>query len=673
MLPRRRWTRISVTGGALAVVAALAAAPAAQGAAPWLSAQGLSPSGQQAADVQLAVNPNGSAVAVWDARAGSSWVVTAAARPYGGTWGPAQPLSGPLAGGPGLPDVAIDGEGNAVAVWNVAAATPPATAVQTAVLPAATGVWRPSVTLAEGASGAQVAMDAAGTAVAGWNSSAANTVQVRVRATGTAVWSDAERVAPTGATNVALAANAGGTFAAAWTSGTGVGATVRPPGGAWGAQELVPGGVAAQPPLRIGLDPQGNAYLLQSAAPSYGQSLLQGAVRPSRGPWGGFQRISTAGAGPVADVQLAVTGQGEALAAWDQPPGGSGASRAFVSSRPAGGSAWGAPQGISPTGQAGGVAGLAANASGAAVLGWVRPPGAAGPGTLQAEVRPAPNQQFGATETASGTGAVAANTGPNPPGAPQLGEDGKGTVVAVWAGANGRVLTADRQFPPGNPADVTLSKNQLLINQRISQFAVRQANALRTRLVAGLSGQDIRDGGMPARVFAPQVTLGGAQSGAFVAPNAGRPVPLPPAQPGDPSEVTLSKTQLLINQRISQAAVRRANAVQALLSGGLTGGDVVDGALSAAKLAPLLQVVSAAAGATPAPGANSLAAADQGQPTGNPASVTLSKSQLLINQRISQAAVRRTTALRAQLAAGLGALSFQGATIGRSDLSAPPG
>jgi hypothetical protein len=83
-------------------------------------------------------------------------------------------------------------------------------------------------------------------------------------------------------------------------------------------------------------------------------------------------------------------------------------------------------------------------------------------------------------------------------------------------------------------------------------------------------------------------------------------------------------------------------------------------------------VTAAAAGTTPAPGANSLAAADQGQPSGNPAKVTLSKNQLLINQRISQAAVRRTTALRAQLAAGLGALSFQSATIGRADLAAPP-
>ena len=73
---------------------------------------------------------------------GAAYVVTAAARPNGGL-GPAQPVSEPLAGGPGLPQVGIDAEGNAVAAWNVAAATPAATAVQVAALPAAVGVWRP--------------------------------------------------------------------------------------------------------------------------------------------------------------------------------------------------------------------------------------------------------------------------------------------------------------------------------------------------------------------------------------------------------------------------------------------------------------------------------------------------------------------------------------------------
>ena len=672
MRPERRWSlRCATTGLLAAGVAALAAAPAALGAAPWLSAQGISPSGTPAQDLQLAVNPDGSAVAVWDAKVGAAYVVTAAARPYGGTWGPAQPVSGPLAGGPGLPRVGIDSEGNAVAAWNVAAATSAATAVQVAALPAAVGVWRPAVTLATGASGAQVALAGNGTAVAAWNSQTSNTVESRARPAGSAVWSDAEPIAPAGAGNVALAANAAGSFAAAWSAGATVGATTRSAAGAWGAPETVPGGVAPLPPLQIALDPTGNAYLLESAGPSYGQSLLQGAVRPAAGPWGAFQRISAAGAGPVGDVQLGVSGQGEALAAWDQPPGASGARRVLLSRRPPGGTAWAAPQALSPSGGPDlTVADLAVNASGAAVVGWVQPPATSGAGTLEAVVRPAPNQAFGKPETASASGAVAG--GAAAPGPAQLGEDAKGNVAALWVGTNGRVLDADRPYPPGNPAAVTLSKSQLLINQRISQFAVRQANALRTRLTAGLTGQDIVDGGFSARVFQPQVVLAGAENGAFLPPNAGRPVPLPPVQPGNPDQVTLSKDQLLINQRISQAAVRRANAVQALLAGGLTGGDVVNGTLGASKLAPLLRVLSATPGPSPTPGADALAAADQAQPKGNPGAVTLSKSQLLINQRISQAAVRRTTALRAQLAGGLGALSFQSATIGQADL-APAG
>ena len=100
------------------------------------------------------------------------------------------------------------------------------------------------------------------------------------------MWSDAEPIAPAGAGNVALAANAAGSFAAAWSAGTTVGATIRSTAGAWGAPEIVPGGVAPQPPLRVALDPSGNAYLLESAAPSYGQSLLQGAVRPAAGRGG---------------------------------------------------------------------------------------------------------------------------------------------------------------------------------------------------------------------------------------------------------------------------------------------------------------------------------------------------------------------------------------------------
>ena len=141
------------------------------------------------------------------------------------------------------------------------------------------------------------------------------------------------------------------------------------------------------------------------------------------------------------------------------------------------------------------------------------------------------------------------------------------------AGAPARAAGASCRMPvpsaSGNASAVRLAAGQLLINQRISQAAVRRVNALAAKM-----------DGKPAPKTNPNANSG-----------AGR--------------VTLSTNQLLINQRISQAAVRRINALIAQFEG------------------------------RPAPRA-----------TNNPPGrVTLSAKQLLINQRISQAAVRRVNAL----------------------------
>lgn len=79
---------------------------------------------------------------------------------------------------------------------------------------------------------------------------------------------------------------------------------------------------------------------------------------------------------------------------------------------------------------------------------------------------------------------------------------------------------------------------------------------------------------------------------------------------GEAADVTLSARQLLINQRIAQAAVRRLNALTARVD----------------QVAP------------PEPSAG-----------GEPERVVLSAEQLLINQRISQAAIRRANRLAGRL------------------------
>jgi hypothetical protein len=55
--------------------------------------------------------------------------------------------------------------------------------------------------------------------------------------------------------------------------------------------------------------------------------------------------------------------------------------------------------------------------------------------------------------------------------------------------------------------------------------------------------------------------------------------------------------------------------------------------------------------------------------TGRPGTVTLSARQLRINQRISQAAVRRSNRLIAHLERGLDARDFRPASLGALDLA----
>ena len=59
-----------------------------------------------------------------------------------------------------------------------------------------------------------------------------------------------------------------------------------------------------------------------------------------------------------------------------------------------------------------------------------------------------------------------------------------------------------------------------------------------------------------------------------------------PAKGGDPGKVTLTEAQLLINQRISQAGVRRANDLIRRLDAGLGAAEIADGSLTGADLAP---------------------------------------------------------------------------------------
>jgi hypothetical protein len=128
----------------------------------------------------------------------------------------------------------------------------------------------------------------------------------------------------------------------------------------------------------------------------------------------------------------------------------------------------------------------------------------------------------------------------------------------------------------------------------------------------------------------------------------------------------VSAKQLRINQRIAAAAVRRANAIEARLERGLTGGDLRGAVITLGKLEPGLQVLSMLPGV--APPASQTILAPLGQQNGR---VRVNRKQLRINLRISQAAARRAQELIERLESGLSGADFQDASIAPANLVNP--
>ena len=249
--------------------------------------------------------------------------------------------------------------------------------------------------------------------------------------------------------------------------------------------------------------------------------------------------------------------------------------------------------------------------------------------------------------------------------------------VLPGAGGLGACTTDDSQVKPpprgaGNPAGVKLEAAQLLINQRISQAGVRRANAVIDRITAGLTGDDIRDCALTEQDFNGSFITalkGPDPVGASTGAGAARAVPKRTRKPRNPAGVQLSRIQLLINQRISQAMVRRVNAVRQRLDH-LTAGDFRTGSLDATALATDMRRLLGGGAPTSTAGSTAFAPITPAAPGArNPGAVTLSRGQLLINQRISQAGVRRINQIQAELKAGITGRMITDGSLVRASLT----
>ena len=152
-----------------------------------------------------------------------------------------------------------------------------------------------------------------------------------------------------------------------------------------------------------------------------------------------------------------------------------------------------------------------------------------------------------------------------------------GPAVEAAGVARPRPL-APARAAPGSRAP--LGAASMRTNQRISQQAIRVLNAVDGRLDRGLTGRDVVDGSLTPSVLAPGLLVAGLGAPNDPPPSGGTRT----ASGATSARVTLSTRQLRINQRISAAAVRRANALQDRLAAGLTGDDIRDGTLGSQDL-----------------------------------------------------------------------------------------
>jgi hypothetical protein len=292
----------------------------------WRSPVTLSGAGRDADEARVAVNERGDAVAVWWTRAdGSNDRVESAFRPRSGVWSSPDILSDPLRHSY-RPEVAIDPEGNAVAVWVRYDADDANTEwVQSARRPAH-GSWSPLATLSEHhALDAHVALDDDGNALAVWTryNGTNHTVQSADRPAGGS-WSTPVTLSVPGQNALwsQVALDGQGNAVAVWIRDDGddlVQTADRPVGGSWSTPVTLSeaGRSAYRPQVAVGA--QGDAVVVWRRLLS-GISDVDRVVavdRPAGGAWSSPVALSSQSL-PAFDPEAAVDRNGNAIVVWEQ-------------------------------------------------------------------------------------------------------------------------------------------------------------------------------------------------------------------------------------------------------------------------------------------------------------------------------------------------------------------
>ncbi|HUX90259.1 MAG TPA: hypothetical protein VMV48_06165 [Gallionellaceae bacterium] len=405
-----------------------------------------------AAQPQIAVDPSGNAVAVWVQVDSTGTYLNIWANHYTvatHTWGTAAPLETGV-GFSSNPQIAIDANGNALAVWQQDGDATAAVRddIWANRYSASSGTWGTAVLIETDNAGPavspQIAFDLTGNAMAVWLQSNGTSSQIRSNSysAGSGTWGTTatiiEPVSLGASSTPQIAIDANGNALVVWSRYDGTGTIMSnryAAGSGWGAASVI-GGAGGLP--QIAIDANGNALAVWSQSDGSNRNIWANRYSAGSG-WGTAALIEWTG-GDADNPQIAFDVSGNALAVWQQNSG-FGTNERIWSNRYTAGSGWGGFPALIQTDISGGSTANAVEpqividaASGNALAVWVQPDGASDNTPDIWINRYTPGSGWGTT---ANLGQVRINTAGAPAGQPQIAIDANGNAVVVWYQSDG--------------------------------------------------------------------------------------------------------------------------------------------------------------------------------------------------------------------------------------------
>jgi len=281
---------------------------------------------------QVALDGSGNAIAIWQQLTGTRWDIWASRHSPGSGWDAAQPVETDNAGYAELPQIAFDPNGNAIAVWNQYDGT------QSNIISnrytVANGWGRPTLieTNSDGkARDAQIGIDAGGSAIAVWSQKDATRYNIWANRysggllffTNRARWGTAQLIETSNngyAENPRIALDAAGNGIVVWFQSDGRRKTIwsnrYSAASGWGTEQIITGndlGSAILP--QIAVDPAGNAFAVWQSYDGASSRIWTNRFTVGSG-WRDAHVLDREGEKYKGYPQVAMDGFGNAIAVW---------------------------------------------------------------------------------------------------------------------------------------------------------------------------------------------------------------------------------------------------------------------------------------------------------------------------------------------------------------------